>query len=244
MIFGAIAAGGSGSRMKDKCEIDIDKPLPDMPKQFLPMRGRPIIYYSIKAFLQSKIDMLIIGVGGDYHEYMQSTVQKYFAEYADKIIITLGGKDRNETVMNMIKAAREHCRCGEKNYIITHDAARPFVTVQMIEQNIEAVKKYGAVDTACAATDTVVEVENGFIAACPDRNRLCYGQTPQSFDMDLLYELYNSLSDKQKSTLTDCCQIFYLCQKPVFIAKGDKMNMKITSKNDYFLACAAAEFLL
>lgn len=244
MIFGAIAAGGSGSRMKDKCEIDINKPLPDIPKQFLPMKNKPMIYYSIRTFLQSGIDMLIIGVSGDYYEYMQNTVREYFAESADKIIITQGGTGRNETVMNMIKAAKKHCADGEKNYIITHDAARPFVTAQMIEQNIELVQKYGAVDTACAATDTVVEVEDEFITDCPDRSRLYYGQTPQSFDMDLLFELYNSLSDKQKSTLTDCCQIFYLCGKPVFIAKGDKMNMKITSKNDYFIACAAAEFLL
>lgn len=244
MIFGAIAAGGSGSRMKEKCEIDINKPLPDIPKQFLPIKNKPMIYYSVKAFLQSSADMLIIGVGGDYYEYMTGLIQEYFAEYADKIIITHGGNDRNETVMNMIKAAKKHSKSGEKDYIITHDAARPFVTTQIIEQNIALVQKYGAVDTACAATDTVVEVENEFITACPERSRLYYGQTPQSFDMNLLFELYNSLSDEQKSTLTDCCQIFHLCGKRVFIAKGDKMNMKITSKNDYFLACSAAEFLL
>lgn len=243
MIFGAIVAGGTGSRMNSRCEICIDKPLPDIPKQFLPIKGKPLIYYSIKQFLISKADRLFIGVHADYADYMNDILRRYFPDECDGITVVNGGSDRNATVMNIVEKI---CQMFGENghYIITHDAVRPFVTADIINNNIELVKKYGAVNTVCPAVDTVVVSDGDFIESVPDRSRLFYGQTPQSFDMAELKRLYSSLDDKARSSLTDCTKIFTLCGKRVYLAKGDSVNMKITAKNDYFTACALAEYLV
>lgn len=243
MIFGAIVAGGTGSRMNSRCEISIDKPLPDVPKQFLPIKGIPLICYSVKQFLNSDIDRLFIGVHNDYTDYMVDVLRRYFPKNANDIIVVTGGNDRNGTVMNIVDKAGE--MFGENgHYIITHDAVRPFVTANIINQNIELVKKYGAVDTVCPAVDTVVVSDGEFIDSVPDRSRLYYGQTPQSFDMAQLKQLYLSLDEKTRLSLTDCTKIFTLCGKRVYLAKGDSVNMKITTKNDYFTAIALGEYLL
>ena len=243
MIFGAIVAGGTGSRMSSRCEISIDKPLPDIPKQFLPIKDKPLICYSIKQFLCSSIDRLFIGVHADYTEYMTDILRRYFPENANEITLVPGGDDRNGTVMNIIDKASEMFG-DDGHYIITHDAVRPFVTADIINKNIELVQKYGAVNTVCPAVDTVVVSDGEFIESVPERSRLYYGQTPQSFDMGKLKRLYLSLDEADRAALTDCTKIFTLCGERVYLAKGDSVNMKITTKNDYFVALALSEYLL
>lgn len=243
MIFGAIVAGGTGSRMNSRCKISIDEPLPDIPKQFLPIKDKPLIYYSVKQFLNSDIDRLFIGVHADYIGYMTDILRRYFANKANEIVVVTGGGDRNGTVMNIIDKAGEMFG-DDGHYIITHDAVRPFVTAEIINQNIGLVQKYGAVDTVCPAVDTVVVSDGEYIESVPDRSRLYYGQTPQSFDMAKLKRLYLSLDEANRAALTDCTKIFTLCGERVHLAKGDSVNMKITTKNDYFTACALGEYLL
>lgn len=243
MIFGAIAAGGRGTRMKSACEIEIGGQLPDIPKQFLPLGGRPMICYSIEKFLHCGVDCLFIGVHPDYTAYMSDIIAEHFPNEKDRIVITEGGGDRNETVMRMIDRAQELFGEGDEageHFIITHDAARPFVTCGMIRENIRLVKQYGAVDTVIPAADTVVVSDGEYIESVPDRSRLYCSQTPQSFSMKRLKEHYQNLTAAERASLTDCCKIFTLAGERVYLARGDSMNMKITSKNDYFLASAIA----
>lgn len=246
MIFGAIVAGGTGTRMKIEGAVSFKASLPDIPKQFLPIKDKPIIYYSIKKFLEvSKIDRVIVGVHKDYYDYMNEIIDAHFYNRKDDILVVIGGNDRNRTLMNMIDAINSKFGSYDDDIIVTHDAVRPFVTAKMIEENISLAMKYGAVDTAYSTTDTVVVSENGeYIEAVPNRASLYNGQTPQSFNMKKLKQLYSSLTDEQKLTLTDACKIFTLNNEKVYLAKGDAINMKITAKSDYFTALALAEYLL
>ena len=115
----------------------------------------------------------------------------------EKIFIVEGGTDRNLTILNMINAIEKNHGKDDSHIIVTHDAVRPFVTLRMIEENIEAAKKFGACDTVVPSVDTIVESKNGeLISSVPNRNYMYLGQTPQSFNMNKLKNLYESLSKK------------------------------------------------
>ena len=109
----------------------------------------------------------------------------------------------------------------------------------MIEENIEAAEKYGAVDTVTPAVDTIVVSNDGnTITDIPERNKMYQGQTPQSFKVKLLKNLYCSLSEDEKKILTDACKICVVRNYPVYLVTGSVMNMKITTPGDYKIAQA------
>lgn len=233
MIFAAIVAGGTGSRMN----------ISDMPKQFLNLGDKPVIIHTLEKFLMCrKFDVFYIGIHPDWNLYMQDLIKKHINIDENKIKLVNGGNDRNSTIINIINAIENEFGNSEENIIITHDAVRPFVTLKMIEDNIDAAAQYGACDTVCAATDTIVVSEDGqTISTIPDRKTLYQGQTPQSFNIKTLKELYNDLSSTEKSILTDACKIFVFRGKPVHIVKGDPANFKLTTISDYKIAQALIE---
>ncbi len=230
MIFGAILAGGVGSRMN----------IADMPKQFLPLGDKPIIIHTLEKFmLCSNMDKIYIGVHPSWLLHMEDLIEKFIKVRKDDIIIVAGGGDRNTTIMNIIDKIEEEYGVSEDNYIITHDSVRPFVTSRILNENIEAVVKYDAVDTVVGAIDTIVMSEDGkIISDIPDRRKMYQGQTPQSFKIKLLKDLYNDLSEDEKEILTDACKICLVRNTNVHLVEGEISNMKITTVSDYKIAQA------
>lgn len=230
MVFAGILAGGTGTRMN----------IANMPKQFLMLGTKPIIIHTIEKFLLSqRIDIIYVGVHKDWVVYCEDLVKKYIRNGKEKIKIIQGGTDRNQTIMNIINDIEDEYNKKEENIIVTHDAVRPFVSLKIIEDNIDSALKYDACDTVIPATDTIVESkDNKTISNIPPRNVLYQGQTPQSFKVNLLKKLYNEITEEQKSILTDACKICILKNKEVFLVKGDSLNMKITTMSDYNIAKA------
>lgn len=230
MIFGAILAGGIGKRMNMAN---------GMPKQFLMLGDKPIIIHTIEKFLLcQRIDKIFVGVHEDWIVYMQDIVNKYI-ENKDKIRIVAGGKDRNETIMNVANAIEKEFGQSNDNIIITHDAVRPFVTLRIIEDNIDTAMKYDACDTVIPATDTiVVSQDNEKILDIPNRKIMYQGQTPQTFKISLLKKLYGDLKEDEKEILTDACKICVVRNIPVKLVLGETFNMKITTISDYKIAQA------
>ena len=141
--------------------------------------------------------------------------------------------------MNIIDAIEGEFGCSDEHYIVTHDAVRPFVSSRIINENIDAVIKHGATDTCVSAVDTIVESRDGtLISAIPERRLMYQGQTPQSFRITLLKDLYAALDDEEKKILTDACKICVIKNTPVYIVEGDVSNMKITTVPDYKMAAA------
>lgn len=230
MIFAGILAGGTGTRMN----------ITNMPKQFLMLGSRPIIIHTLEKFLLCKdIDVIYLGVHKDWITYCQELVEKYIVINKEKIKIVAGGKDRNETIMNIINDIEMEYGKLNESVIITHDAVRPFVSLKIIEENIKAVKEHEACDTVIPATDTIVKSDNGtIITDIPNRKFLYQGQTPQSFKISVIKELYNKLNDDEKTILTDACKICVMNNKDVYLVNGDTLNIKITTINDYTIAQA------
>ena len=161
MIFGAILAGGVGSRMN----------ISDMPKQFLPLGDKPIIIHTLEKFLLcERIDEIYIGVHPNWLVHMEDLIQKYVKIRKEQIHIVAGGGDRNTTIMNLVDQMEKDFGSSEEHYIITHDSVRPFVTARIINDNIDTVLKYKACDTVVAATDTIVTSKDGnVITEIPNR---------------------------------------------------------------------------
>ena len=181
MIFGAILAGGVGSRLN----------ISNIPKQFFILGDKPIIIHTIEKFLVcERIDCIYVGIHKDWVCYMNDLLKQYNID-TNKVKLTEGGSDRNLTLLNVINSIESDYGESDEHIIVTHDAVRPFVTLRMIEENIDAAIKYGACDTAVAAIDTIVmSKDSEFISEIPNRKLMYQGQTPQSFNMSMIKKLY------------------------------------------------------
>ena len=218
MVYAVILAGGVGSRMGG-----------DKPKQYLTVKDKPIIVYTIeKFFAVPDFEKIIVLCPKQWVEHTKNLIEKHIAPASDKIAVIEGGDTRNETIMNAI--------------IVTHDSVRPFVTGRIIKENIEFAKQYGACDTVVPATDTIVEAnDNTVISSIPDRSKMYQGQTPQSFNALKLKNIYNSLSDEEKDILTDAAKIFVIKGENVALVEGETFNMKITYPYDLKVAKSLLE---
>lgn len=230
MVFAAILAGGVGSRMH----------MADMPKQFLPLGNKPVIIHTLEKFLLCRdFDQVYLGVHPDWVGYMNDLVERYVPGQEARITVVAGGSDRNSTIFNIVDAIEESYGPSEDHIIVTHDSVRPFVTLRMIEENIAGAKAHGAVDTVVPAVDTIVVSQDGkLISNIPDRAQMYQGQTPQSFRIQVLKNLYASLSQEEKKILTDACKICVVRDYPVHLVMGSTTNLKITTPGDYKIAQA------
>lgn len=232
MVYGVILAGGVGSRMGG-----------DKPKQYLTVKDKPIIIYTIeKFFAVPKLEKIIVLCPSQWVEHTKNLIDRHIAPAKDKVAVIEGGTTRNETIMNSIAFIESEGNLNEDTIIVTHDSVRPFVTNRIIEENIEFAEKYGACDTVVPATDTIVEAQdNTFISSIPDRSKMYQGQTPQSFNAMKLKTMYASLTDEEKEILTDAAKIFVMKGEKVALVQGETYNMKITYPYDLRVAKSLLE---
>lgn len=229
-IYGVICAGGIGTRMGE-----------GIPKQFLMLKEKPVIIYSVEKFIENKdIEKLIIAVAPDYISKTKEVVEQNITNKdRDRVIVIEGGDERNKTIMNAIDWLEKSSLLDEETIIVTHDAARPFVSDRMISENIETAIKYGAATTAIPSTDTILSSDDGDkVNQVLDRSKLYNVQTPQSFRAKELRKLYNLLSEDEKKILTDATRIYINKGHDVKIVRGENTNMKITFPEDMEIASA------
>lgn len=235
MIFGVIVAGGVGARMGA-----------NMPKQFLDLNGRPIIMHTLQAFLNCEaLEQIYMGVHPEWMNYMEDLVCQHIEGSEQcRVHLVPGGAERNDTIMNVIAQIEKDYGTDQPHYIITQDGVRPFVSQSLIKEHVKMVVKYNAVNTAIPAVDTIMVSKDGkVIDDIPERKYLYQCQTPQSFRMDLLKELYSELTEDEKKILTDACKICTVRNVPVRMVMGDVTNMKITTTADFEIAKIIAKQL-
>ncbi|MDR7240683.1 IspD/TarI family cytidylyltransferase [Neobacillus drentensis] len=229
MIYAEILAGGKGTRMGNI----------NMPKQFLTLNSRPIIIHTIEKFLlNDRFEKIIIVTPKDWINHTKDIIKKHLGNF-DRLVVVEGGKDRNESIMSGIKYIESNIGINEDDVIVTHDSVRPFLTHRIIEENIDAAIKFGAVDTVIEAIDTIIKSDDGeVITEIPVRDTMYQGQTPQSFNILKLVNYYNSLDEEQKTILTDAAKICALHGDKVKLVKGEVFNIKVTTPYDLKVANA------
>lgn len=231
MIVAQIMAGGIGKRMGNV----------PLPKQFLMLGSKPIIIHTVEKFILHKsFELILISVPEDWISYMEDILNKYNIK-DERIRVISGGKERNDTLDNALKYIKNEGNFTGEDFLITHDAVRPFVTRRIIEENIKALKNFDAVDTVIPATDTIVEGSNGYISNIPIRDLMYQGQTPQSFKIISLRESLEKLKISERQKLSDSAKIMLLDGKKVKMVAGDISNIKITTPYDLTIANAILE---
>lgn len=227
MIYGVVLAGGVGSRMGN-----VGKP-----KQYLLIGEKPILIHTLEKFyMQSEFEKVLVLCPSEWLSHTKNLIKKYIPDL-ERIVVLEGGETRNETIMNSIAYIESEGNLDEETIIVTHDSVRPFVTQRILKENIEFAKKYGACDTAVAATDTIVcSEDNVVISDIPERRKMYQGQTPQTFKALKLRQLYEALSPEEKELLTDAAKIFVMKGEKVHIVDGEVFNIKITYPYDMRVA--------
>ena len=216
-VYGIILAGGSGERLGF-----------DIPKQFVKIAGKTVIEHTIDIFERHPlIDHIIIVVNPDFRFLMEEILLKN--NYKKVIKILNGGITRRESSYIGISSIEE-----DDAIVLIHDAVRPFVNERIINESIEAAKKYGAVDVAIPSVDTIIKVDDDmFIEDIPPRRYMMKGQTPQSFRLSLIREAHEKV--KEEKVTDDCSLIVKGGFGKVYVVRGEERNIKLTYPEDIFL---------
>lgn len=229
-ITAVILAAGQGKRMNS-----------EIAKQFLNLKGRPVIYYSIKAFEDSDVDDIVLVVGNGQIEYYKNNIISKYGFHKVKHIIE-GGRERYDSVFQALQCI------GQTDYVLIHDGARPFITITLIESLISAVKEYKACIIGTPVKETIKIVDqDGYINATPNRDTLWAAQTPQAFDYGLIRQAYELFYKDRGivSSVTDDAMVYELfLNKPVKMLFGDYNNIKLTTPEDLSAAETIAQSLL
>ncbi|MDY4158293.1 MAG: 2-C-methyl-D-erythritol 2,4-cyclodiphosphate synthase [Faecalibacterium sp.] len=216
-VSAVLVAAGSSTRMGfDKLSFDLG--------------GETVLHRSIRAFAQCPLVDEIILVAGSNRAFAQQQA----TDCAKPVCVVAGGATRAESAKNGVLAA-------SGALMAVHDAARPFVSQQVITAALEAAARCGAAAPAVPVKDTIKAAVRGsgktvpescFVHATPDRSTLYAVQTPQCFDRAAYLAALEELDAEKARLVTDDCSLFELTGRPVQLTQGDYANLKITTRED------------
>lgn len=222
-----ILAGGIGSRMQS----------PELPKQYLKIDNEPIIIKTVKNFIDfGSFRAGVICCPVDWIEYTKALLLEYGIS-TDTVFVVPGGKNRNSSVQNGCCFLTKNFNVADDDVVLTHDAVRPFINSRVIKDNITAVGEFGAANTVMPVYDSIIRTSTGdFLSDHLPRNELYRVQTPQSFRLNELENVINSLSDDELEAYTDVASIFADRGFRVKLVEGLDSNIKITTPFDMAVA--------
>lgn len=216
-----VLAAGKGSRMQST-----------VPKQYLELCGKPVLYYSLAAFEESFVDEIILVTGKDDISYCkEQIVERYGFQKITKIID--GGAERYLSVYQGLLAAEE------ADYVYIHDGARPFVDAAILSDAKACVEQYQACVAGMPVKDTIKIVDaEDFAKETPERKYVWQVQTPQVFSYALVREAYDMLMEDQDaySVTDDAMVVETMLNYPVKLFQASYKNIKITTPEDLQIA--------
>lgn len=216
-----VLAAGQGKRMGTKVH-----------KQYLMLAGRPVLYYSLKAFEDSPvIDEVFLVTGAGEEEYCRENIVNLF-QFKKVSRIMQGGAERYHSVWNGLQELEEN------GYVFIHDGARPFVDSKMIERAYAEVQEHKACVVGMPVKDTIkVADDSGTVETTPDRSKLWMVQTPQVFENHIVRGAYSMLMRESYINVTDDAMVVeQMLQYPIRLVYGSYENIKITTPDDLEMA--------
>lgn len=212
-----IVAGGTGTRMNS-----------DIPKQFLKIKGTPIIVLSLRQFFMYNPNLqVVIAVHKDFRKHLEKLIDGYFPK--NNIQIVIGGQTRFHSVKNALDLIPpSNCVVG------IHDAARPFVAINVIKNCYEVAAKKGNAIPAITLFESIRQVTAKGNKAV-DRNQFKVIQTPQCFKISLIKIAFTK---KYTIKFTDDATVLESIEKKINLVEGNFENIKITNPNDLLIAKA------
>ncbi|MGL4950514.1 MAG: IspD/TarI family cytidylyltransferase [Mycoplasma sp.] len=226
MNIAIILAGGIGSRVKGS----------KIPKQFIELNNKPIIIYTIEKFLKvNEIDQIIIVCHREWINHINQMLKVY--NLSKNIDICEGGDSRNYSAKNAINFISNKYKLSNNSIIITHDAARPFVTPEIIKNNIIECVRSKCVNTVIPTDDTIIiSNDNKTISQITNKDLSYRSQTPQTFTYEVISELYNHSFDNEIFKSSDISTLANILEYKISLLSGNKYNFKITTDEDIEIA--------
>ncbi len=222
-VFTIIPAAGLGRRMNfspDFFGVDIH-----LPKQFIKINGKEILVHTIEKFEEAKsVDSIFISVNFDFIELTKKLLRKY--KFKKVIAVVQGGKERQHSVYNALC----QIKAQPSDLICVHDAVRPFIFSDEIDEIISFGKKYKSVIAAVKSKDTVKSGKK-FVEKTLDRDRVRLVQTPQIFTYEILKKAFNK-AWKENFIGTDEASLVELLNKRIYFYEIKGENRKITTSAD------------
>lgn len=213
-----VLAAGSGNRFHEKHL-----------KQFECLNNKPVILYSIEAFENSdKIDSICIVVSKENIDYTKDLVGKY--NYKKINYIIPGGNSRFESVYSALNTVKGFTK------ILFHDAARPLLTCDIVDESVDALDNYVSTTVAVPSIDTSAIIKkDGTVQKFLKRSKIWNIQTPQGFQFDAIFNAYNlAFKENRFDCFTDDCGLlqYYMPKVKIKVIKGTKKLMKLTFHED------------
>jgi len=226
-VFVVLPAAGLGTRMAAS-----------QPKQFLELRGLPILIHSLRAFAAvPRVTAIYVAVRASDIERVQAQIAEHSAEFgfAGRVHVVEGGENRQESVAHALAALDS----SEDDIVLVHDAVRPLIDTKTIDRTIDAVIEHGAAIVGLPAIDTVKQVERtahgALITSTIPREFVVLAQTPQGFRCGLLQRAFAEAT-ADGFIGTDEASIVERAGLTVAVVPGSQVNLKITQPGDLALA--------
>jgi 2-C-methyl-D-erythritol 4-phosphate cytidylyltransferase len=216
-----LVAGGKGLRMGSA-----------IPKQFLPLNGKPVLYYAAKTFIDVFPDIKIILVLPEEHISYGNILLQAFDQRIDLTIVT-GGITRFHSVQNGLKET------DEKSIVFIHDGVRPFISTDMLKRCYEQAIEKGSAIPAITVTDSIRQWSGTEFKAI-NRDHLRSIQTPQTFKASIIKKAFEQ---EYNETFTDEATVLEYTGAQAHLIEGLKTNIKITSPEDLLIAEALLQQL-
>ena len=210
-----VLAAGSGKRMGQ-----------EVPKQYMNLGGMPLMAHCLKTFQESKVTQIVLVVApGDIEKCRKEIIEKY---HIDKCVaIVEGGEERYNSVYAGLKAI-------DDGYVLIHDCARAFVSIDIIHRCMSAVALYESCVVGMPSKDTIkITDSKRKVLDTPDRSNVWVVQTPQCFEYNLVRSAYDKIIPKADKTITDDAMIVELAtDHDVHMIEGAYTNIKVTTPED------------
>lgn len=238
-----VLAAGSGRRMKS-----------DVAKQYMPLGGRPLIWYALHAIEESSVidDCILVACREDIlNGYVREQIVERCGFHKVTSIVP-GGAERYDSVysaLRMLADAKTQDAKGQEmsddgGYVFIHDGARPFLTEDILKRCLAEVERTGACVAGMPVKDTIKIADGeGYAVQTPDRALLWQIQTPQVFETALITEAYERLMQEKERLAAAGIQITddagvveTLMERPVKLVEGSYRNIKVTTPEDIAVA--------
>ncbi len=219
--YALIVAGGSGTRMGSK-----------IPKQFLEMKGRPLLMHTIEAFHKHSADTQIVLVLPEAHlSFWEELCERY--QFKVPVTLQAGGTTRFQSVQNGLR------KVSGPGLVAIHDGVRPVISSKIIEKSFQVAGEYGCAIAAVELKDSIRKIEKSS-SRVRDRSSYKLVQTPQTFD---IFKLAKAYEQPEQEGFTDDASVWEAVGHEVTLFEGSYENLKITTFHDLVVAEVLLKFI-
>ena len=204
----------------------------DTPKAYLPIAGRPLVLRTLdRMFAASSVGTVVLVVAAEHRARCESLLRSDAAMKDQRWLLQTGGATRQESAKRGLEQVG-----SDVEIVLIHDAARPFVSVRLIDRCVEAAVEKAAVVVGLPVRDTIKAVSpQQWIQSTPDRRDLWEIQTPQVFRRELIASAHERAA-REGARVTDDAMVVERIGAPVYVLEGERTNFKITVPEDVWLA--------